>query len=110
MTSNSQMQEVQQEIKIVSAQIVKADGELLKARADSDNKEVDFLRDSLLELRRQLSALREELPALREERNIILRAQAPGQHCLPCRNCLKAHTLVCAHVRAHFPRYAFCSP
>jgi len=103
MTSNSQMQEVQQEIKIVSAQIVKADGELLKARADSDNKEVDFLRDSLLELRRQLSALR-------EERNIILRAQAPGQHCLPCRNCLKAHTLVCAHVRAHFPHYAVCSP
>ena len=100
MTSHNQLQAVQHEINKVGAQIDKADGELAKARADTDNKEVDFLRNSLVELRKKENSLR-------EQQTILLRAQAPGQHCLPCRNWLKAHTYVCAHhVRAHFPHYA----
>ena len=99
MISHSQLQAVQLEISKVSAQIDKAEGELAKARADTDNEEADFLRNGLVELRRQLSALH-------EEKNIMLRAQAPGQHCLPCQTWLKAHTPFCAHVRALFPHCA----
>ncbi len=85
MTSHSQLQAAQQDIHRVSAQIDKAERELAKARADNDSKEVDYLRNSLVELRRQLSSLC-------EEKNILLRAQAPGQHCLPCQSSFKLHT------------------
>ncbi len=96
--SNSRLQEVEQEIKIVNAQKAKAKMEVLKARADCDNKEMDFL-EAHFELHEQLSALQ-------EEHKIIVQAQAPGQFCLPCCNCLKAHTLVCAHS----PLYDVCLP
>ncbi len=79
MTSHNQLQAVQQEINKVVTQIDKADGELAKARANTDSKEVDFLRNSLVELRKEMNSLR-------EQQTILLRAQAPGQHCLPCQN------------------------
>ena len=72
MMSNNRLQEVEQEIKIVSAQKAKAKMEVLKARADCDKKEMDFL-EAHLELHEQLSALQ-------EEHKIIVQAQAPGQH------------------------------
>ena len=111
MTSHDQLQAVQQEIKKVGAQIDKADGELAKARADTDSKEVDFLRNSLVELRKEKAELCKEKAELREQQTILLRAQAPGQHCLPCQNWLKLHTPVCAHhVRANFPHCAVPLP
>jgi len=67
---HSQMQAVQQEIDNVKAEIQATKQELAAAEQADDGAKVDFLRNSLL--------------ALREKENIILRAQAPGQHCLPC--------------------------
>ncbi len=74
----------------VIAQIDKAEEELAKGRADNDSKEVDFLRNSLLELLTQLSCLR-------EGEVVLLRAQAPGQHCLPCHHLagLPAYDCLC---------------
>ncbi len=81
MTSHSQLQAVQQEIDSVKAEIQETKQELATAEQAGDEDRVDFLRNSLVELRRQL-------PGLREKENILLRAQAPGQHCLPCQNSL----------------------
>ena len=67
-----QMQAVQQDINNVKAEIQATKQELAAAKQAEDGAKVDFLRNSLV--------------ALREEKNIILRAQAPGQHCLPCQN------------------------
>ena len=46
------MQAVKQELKQVSEQIDKAERDLVKAKAETDHKEVDFLRNTLLELHR----------------------------------------------------------
>ena len=86
MTSHDHLHAVQQEIKKVGAQIDKADGDLAKARADTDNKEGDFLRNSLVELRKEKNSML-------EQESILLRAQAPGQHCLPSHSWLKVYTL-----------------
>ncbi len=104
MTSHSQLQAVQQEIDSVKAEIQQTKQDLAKAKADNDSKEVDFLR-------KRLEQLDKKENSLREQQTILLRAQAPGQHCLPCQNSLKLHTTVCAHhVGAHFPPYAVPSP
>ena len=70
--AGSQSDAVQQEIDNVKAEIQATKQELAAAKQAEDGAKVDFLRNSLV--------------ALREEKNIILRAQAPGQHCLPCQN------------------------
>ena len=79
MTSHNQLHAVQLEINKVGAQIDKADGELAKARANTDNKEVDFLHNSLVQLRQGKNSLL-------EQQTLFLQAQASGQHCLPCQN------------------------
>ena len=79
MRSHNQLHAVQLEINKVGAQIDKADGELAKARADTDNKEVDFLQNCLVQLRQGKNSLL-------EQQTLFLRAQASGQHCLPCQN------------------------
>ncbi len=84
----SQLHAVQREIQQVRAQTHKADGELAIASAGTDTKEVDFLRDSLVSLRSQLASLR-------QQETIFLRAQVPGQHCLPPQTSLELHTTVC---------------
>ncbi len=76
MTSHNQLQAVQQEVTKVDAEIDKAKGELVKAQAETDNKEADFLEDTLVELRRKQNILL-------EQQTILLRAQVPGQDCLP---------------------------
>ncbi len=72
-----QMQAVQQDINNVKAEIQATKHELDAAEQAEDGAKVDFLRNSLV-------ALHGQLKALREDKNIILRAQAPGQHCLSC--------------------------
>ncbi len=77
MSSHSQLQGVQQEIDSAKAEIQQTKQDLAKARADNDAQEVDFLR-------KRLEQLDKEKNSLREKENILLRAQAPGQQCLPC--------------------------
>ena len=79
MTSHNQLHAVQLEINKVGAQIDKADGELAKARADTDNKEVGFLHNSLVQLRQGKNSLL-------EQQTILVQAQASGKHCLLCQN------------------------
>jgi len=94
---HSQMQAVQQEIDSVKAEIQATKQELAAAEQAGDEAKVDFLR--------------KEVSSLREQQTILLRAQAPGQHCSPCQNWLRPHTPVCAHhVRANFPHCAVPSP
>ncbi len=69
MTSHNQLQADQQEIDSVKAEIQQTKQDLAKAKADNDSKEVDFLR--------------KRLEQLDKKENILLRAQAPGRHCLP---------------------------
>ncbi|DBB14149.1 TPA: hypothetical protein ACH3X3_001100 [Trebouxia sp. C0006] len=71
MTSHNQLQAVKQEVEKVCAQIDKAEGELAKAKAETDNKEVDFLRNTLVELHRKENTLL-------EQKTILLQVQAPG--------------------------------
>ncbi|KAL0053949.1 hypothetical protein WJX82_001588 [Trebouxia sp. C0006] len=71
MTSHNQLQAVKQEVEKVCAQIDKAEGELAKAKAETDTKEVDFLRNTLVELHRKENTLL-------EQKTILLQVQAPG--------------------------------
>jgi len=64
---HSQMQAVQQEIDSVKAEIQATKQELAAAEQAGDEAKVDFLR--------------KEVSSLREQQTILLRAQAPGQHC-----------------------------
>lgn len=96
MTSHNQLQAVKQEVKNVCAQIDKAEGELAKAKAETDNKEADFLRNTLVELHRKENTLL-------EQETIFLQVQAPGQHCLPLSKLTEhAYTCLYACVAAHF--------
>ena len=65
-----------EEIDSVKAEIQQTKQDLAKAKADNDSKEVDFLR-------KRLEQLDKKENSLREKENILLRAQAPGRHCLP---------------------------
>ncbi len=104
MTSHNQLQAVKQEVEKVCAQIDKAEGELAKAKAETENKEVDFLRNTLVELHRKENTLL-------EQKTILLQVQAPGQHCLPLSKLTKnAFTCLCACVLAHFLPCAVFSP
>ncbi len=98
------MQAVQQEIDNVKAETQATKQELAAAEQAGDEAKADFLRKKEVELRKEINSLR-------EQQTILLRAQAPGQHCLPCQNWLKPHTPVCAHhVTANFPHCAVPSP
>ena len=97
---HSQMQAVQQEMDSVKAEIQATKQELAAAEQADDGAKVDFLRNSLVEMHKKEVEMRKEMNSLHEQQTILLRAQAPGQHCLPCQNWLKVHTPVCAHVRA----------
>jgi len=108
---HSQMQAVQQEMDSVKAEIQATKQELAAAEQADDGAKVDFLRNSLVEMHKKEVEMRKEMNSLHEQQTILLRAQAPGQHCLPCQNWLKPHTPVCAHhVRANFPHCAVPSP
>ena len=94
--ARSQMQAVQQEIDNVKAETQATKQELASAEQAGDEAKADFLRKKEVELRKERNSLR-------EQQTILLRAQAPGQHCLPCQNWLKPHTPLCAHhVGANF--------
>jgi len=109
----------------VKAEIQATKQELAAAEQADDGAKVDFLRNSLVEMHKKEVEMhkkevemhkkevemRKEMNSLHEQQTILLRAQAPGQHCLPCQNWLKPHTPVCAHhVRANFPHCAVPSP
>ncbi len=77
MSSHTQLQANQQEIDSVKAKIQHTKQDLATAEQGGDGDRVDFLRRRLEQMDRQLSSLR-------EQQTILLRGQAPGQHCLPC--------------------------
>ncbi len=77
MTSDSQMQAVQQDIDRANAIIIKAEGELAAAKQAGDKAEVAFLRESLLELRKEVVELRRGQNTLLK---LLTKAQEQGQH------------------------------
>ncbi len=76
MTSDSQMQAVQQDIDRANAIIIKAEGEAAAKQA-GDKAEVAFLRESLLELRKEVVELRRGQNTLLK---LLTKAQEQGQH------------------------------
>ncbi len=94
------MQAVQQEIDSVKAEIQATKQELAAAEQAEDGAKVDFLR-------KEVNSLRKKEDSLREQQTILLRAQAPGQHCSPCQKWLKAHTCLCTR-EGSFP--TLCCP
>ncbi len=101
MSSHNQLQAVQQEIESVIKKTVDVEKALAAAELAGDGAKVDFLR-------KRLEQLDKKENSLREEKNILLRAQAPGQHCLPCHHLAGLPVYIfCTHrVGAHFPHHA----
>lgn len=71
---DSPLEAVQKRVCIVEGRLVKAEQDLAAAKEAKIGEEERKLFDLLLSLNNQLSGLQ-------EEKNILLRGQAPGNHC-----------------------------
>lgn len=95
---------VKQAILGVEAEIQETKKDIAGAEQEKNDSEVDFPRG-------REKSLRAELCSLVEQQTMLLRAQALGQHSLPCQNWLVLHKSVCAHcVTAHFSHCAVPLP
>ena len=74
MSSQTQLEGVQQQIADVHQKISDLEASLVAAKQAEDGDEVSFLRD-------RLKHLDKKEVALREEKNLHLRAQQGGGHC-----------------------------
>ena len=73
MSSQTQLESVQQQIEGVAQEVAEVKASLSAAKQAEDGDEVSFLRDRL----RQLD---KEKVALRDKENLLLRAQQEGGH------------------------------
>ena len=81
MSSQNQLEGVQQQIADVQQNISDLEASLVAAKQAEDGDEVTFLRDRLKQLDKEKVALREKEVALCEKENLLLRPQQEGGNC-----------------------------